>query len=573
MRRIPFLIVTTAVMAAAACGSGGSSDDGKADEKAKTLSVVVGDRAASTGPAAKPDGARKGGTVVVYEAADLTHLDPAQVYPSNVQSASMLFTRQLTAYKKVGGQWKLVGDLATDPGTSTDGGKTWKFTLKDGIRFADGTPVTSEHVKYGVERTYDPAKVLGPKHLPLWLSGDDYAKVYKGPESGKSLPEDVVSTPDDKTIVFHLKESHPEFPFAVAMPYTAPVLKDKDGKGYDNAPASTGPYKIEKHDDRGMTLVRNTHWDPATDPLRTGLPDQWEFRFGAEADQIVQRLISDNAEDKNAVTISTAISSQYAQQVTSRPDLKSRLLSAINPYVYFYAINTSRVTDLNVRKALLTAFPKQQVRQIQGGPLAGDFATTLLGPTVQGYQKYDLFHIPPNGDPAAAKKLLNGATPTIVYGYEQNGNEERAAVAIQSALEKAGFKVVKKPINAATWYDQTTKKDNGLDLYYAGWAPDWPGGSGVLPTLFDGRTIADGTYNYARLNDPEINAEIDRISKIEDLERQNAAWAELDKKIMAKVPVIPYIYERSNRLHGSNVGGAALDIYGQTSLVGLFLKS
>lgn len=51
MRRIPFLIVTTAVMAAAACGSGGSSDDGKADEKAKTLSVVVGDRAASTGPA------------------------------------------------------------------------------------------------------------------------------------------------------------------------------------------------------------------------------------------------------------------------------------------------------------------------------------------------------------------------------------------------------------------------------------------------------------------------------------------------------------------------------------------
>nr|WP_312882586.1 ABC transporter substrate-binding protein [Micromonospora polyrhachis] len=71
-----------------------------------------------------------------------------------------------------------MGDLATDTGTSADGGRTWKFTLKGGIKFDDGTPVTAKDVKYGIERLYDPGKVLGPKYVPQWLSGGDYAKAY-----------------------------------------------------------------------------------------------------------------------------------------------------------------------------------------------------------------------------------------------------------------------------------------------------------------------------------------------------------------------------------------------------------
>ncbi|MCC5576385.1 ABC transporter substrate-binding protein [Microtetraspora sp. AC03309] len=554
---------------ATATGSGGSA----APAKVETSSVTIGDAAASTGPAAAEPGSRTGGTVTVYEAADMAHLDPAEVYPNNAQAISMLFTRQLTTYKKVDGKYVLVGDLATDTGATGDGGKTWTFTLKDGVKFDDGTPVTSKDVKYGIERLYDPGKVLGPKYVPQWLSGADYTKAYKGPNKGGSLPDSVVETPDDKTIVFHLQGVHAEFPFAVAMPYTSPVQKSKDGKSYDNAPVSTGPYKIEKHDDTQLTLVRNENWDPATDPVRHNYPDRWEVKFGLQSQQATQQFVSDVGQDKNAVSLSFGVDGQFAQQVQTQEDLKARLLTGINPYVYYYAINTSRVTDLNVRKAILTAFPKEQVRQIMGGPTYGDLATTILSPTVQGFEKYDLYNVPPSGDPEAAKKLLAGATPTIVYAYQQSETSERAAVAIQQGLEKAGFKVVKKPISSATWYDQTTKKDNGFDLYFSGWASDWPGGSGFLPALFDGRTITDGTYNYARFNDDAVNAEIDRISAIGDVTEQNKQWMALDKKLMEQVPVVPFAYLRSTRLYGSNVGAADLDIYGATSLVNLFLKS
>jgi peptide/nickel transport system substrate-binding protein len=573
MKRTSLAVALTATLvASAACGgSGGKS--GENTKKAEKFSVVVGDGAASTGPATAPEGARQGGTAFVLEQSAIPHLDPAEVYTSTAQATSMLFTRQLTSYRKVNGQWTLVGDLATDPGSTSDGGKTWKFTLKEGVKFDDGTPVTSEDVKYGVERTYDSGKVLGPKWIPQWLSGSDYAKAYEGPGKGESLPDDVVETPDDRTVVFHLREAHADFPFAVAMPYSSPVQKSRDGKSYDNKPSATGPYKIEKHDDTKLTLVRNEQWDPATDPIRTAYPGRYEFAYGSEATQIAQRLISDNGDDKNAVTLNTGIPSQFAQQVMGQADLKARMLSALNPYSYFYAINTSRVTDLNVRKALITAFPKQQVRQVAGGPLAGDLATTILSPTVQGQDPFDLYKVPATGDPEAAKKLLNGKTPTIVFAYQQTETNERSAVVITQALEKADFKVVRKPISAETWYDQLNKKDNGLDLYLAGWAADWPGGSGVIPAIFDGRTIADGTYNYARLDDPEINAEIDRIGKMPNLVEQNKQWAALDKKIMEKAAVVPYLYERSNRLHGSGVGGAAIDIFGQTSLATLFLKS
>ncbi|MFB9177754.1 ABC transporter substrate-binding protein [Dactylosporangium sucinum] len=559
---------------ACTAGDGGKGGgDASAPAKAETSTVTIGDAAASTGPAAAVPGARTGGTVTVYEQTDIAHLDPAEAYPSNAQAISMLFTRQLTTYKKVNGKFVLVGDLATDTGTTSDGGKTWKFTLKGGLKFDDGTPVTAQDVKYGIERLYDPGKVLGPKYVPQWLSGSDYTKSYQGPAKSGSLPDSVVQTPDDKTIVFHLQDVHAEFPFAVAMPYTSPVLKSRAGKAYDNAPASTGPYKIDSHDDTKLTLVRNEHWNPATDPVRHNYPDRWEVKFGLQTQQATQQFIADVGPDKNAVSLSFGVDNQYAQQVQTQDDLKARLLSGVNPYVYYYAINTSRVTDLNVRKAILTAFPKQQVRQILGGPAYGDFATTILSPTVQGFQPYDQFNVPPAGDPEAAKRLLAGATPTIVYAYSQSEVAERVAVAIQQGLEKAGFKVVKKPVSAETWYDESTKKDNGFDLYFGGWASDWPGGSGFIPVLFDGRTIADGTYNYARFNDAAVNAEIDRIAAIGDVTEQSVQWTALDKKIMEQVPVVPFVYSRTTRLYGSNVGAAELDVYGATSLVNLFLKA
>lgn len=266
--------LSAAIVAVGGCsgGGGGTSSAAKKASDITVKEVVIGTAADSTGPAPAVSGARTGGAVKIINNADFDHLDPQAMFKGYTQTAAELFTRKLTGYKEQDGKLVLVGDLATDTGATTDGGKTWEYTLKDGIRFQDGTAITSADIKYGIERSYEPTIVAaaGPSYIQSWLSGGRWAEEYKGPWKGDSLPDSVIETPDDKTIVFHLREAVTTFPYAAALPTTSPVAKELDTKArYDRMPVSTGPYKIESHDDTSMTLVRNEHWDPSTDPIGT----------------------------------------------------------------------------------------------------------------------------------------------------------------------------------------------------------------------------------------------------------------------------------------------------------------
>jgi peptide/nickel transport system substrate-binding protein len=151
--------------------------------------------------------------------------------------------------------------------------------------------------------------------------------------------------------------------------------------------------------------------------------------------------------------------------------------------------------------------------------------------------------------------------------------QEKIAVKVQSALQEGGFKVVLKPINDKTYYDEIGKLDNKFDLFFTGWGADWPSGSTVYPPLLDGRRIAEQGTNYEQFNDPAINREMDRIAAIADLDEASKAWAELDKTLMKQVPLIPFTYVKQLTIQGPKLGGSRLDIIlGEPSLNGMFVK-
>jgi peptide/nickel transport system substrate-binding protein len=239
------------------------------------------------------------------------------------------------------------------------------------------------------------------------------------------------------------------------------------------------------------------------------------------------------------------------------------------------AINTRRITDLKVRKALMYAYPREQIRQLLGGPDNGDFASTLSSPTLIGHEQYDLFQVPPKGDPEKAKALLaeagkSGQKIVLVYGNVPRG--EQVAVIVAQGLEKAGFTVVKKPLNIKTAQDDISRPDNQFDLYGAGWQADWPSGATVFPPLFDGRQIRPGGYNTSFFNDPAVNKEMDEISAIADPVEAGRRWSRLEQKIMAQVPMFPNLYSRIRQLHGPKIGGLALDnVQGGVSLNGVYV--
>lgn len=563
-------IRTSAVLAVgvltltSACAQGGGGGPMGGFSPITAPKIAIGTAADSTGPAPAPEGVVKGGTVNMIDRDDYSHLDPGRIYTNVEANFALLITRRLTGYKRVAkNDYKLVGDLATDPGKVSDGGRTWTFTLKDGVRWQDGSPITSTDVKWTIERLFAPYSTEGAPYIQQWLTEVDYKQAYKGPYDGKEL--DNIDTPDDRTIVFRFNEPHADANFALAMTTYGIVPKAKDTKEkYDKAPVSSGPYVISQHTpDMSMDLERNPNWNPATDPIRGGYPDKWHLEFGFQALQVTDRFIADAGDDKKTFSFYTQTAPERLQQVVSHPSFKPRLMTQPSPYADYYYFNLDRVTDIRIRQAVNYAWPSKQIQQIKGGPASTKLSTTILNPTVVGFRDYDLFEkkTKPEGDIEQARALLaqsSDPTPTLVYGYNQTPTEERTTIAIKSALEKAGIKVVAKPMSTKTWYDSISKVKNDFDLYWGGWGADWPTAATVFPVIFG--PVYDGGQNLSHLNDPVIQGEIKRIQGLSDANEANASWGALDRKIMETVtPLVPDLNDITNSLHGSLVGGAEVD--------------
>ncbi len=188
----------------------------------------------------------------------------------------------------------LVPDLAESLGRSSEDAKTWTYTLRQGVKFEDGTPVTSKDVKYAVERSLDKTTFpSGPTYFNDFLDLQGYTSPYTDPDPDK-LGLKAIETPDDRTIVFRLSKAFSGFDYLAQTPATMPVPRAKDtGSKYKEHVVSTGPYMFETNElGKRFTLVRNPNWDPATDPNRRPLPDRIKVDLNVNADDIDNRLIS-----------------------------------------------------------------------------------------------------------------------------------------------------------------------------------------------------------------------------------------------------------------------------------------
>ena len=206
--------VAALALTLAACG--GAGDDSSGDE-------------GESGPV-------DGGTLTFLTLQDqLQHLDPQRNYTGeDLAFANGYLQRTLTAYKySPDGEEAtgLIPDLATDTGTASEDAKTWTFTLKDGVTFEDGSPITCEDVRYGVSRTFATDVITdGPTYAISLLdipSDKDGNSVYKGPYVTKGNDQaafdQAVECTDDKTVVFHLNQPVGDFNYAVTLLSFSPV--------------------------------------------------------------------------------------------------------------------------------------------------------------------------------------------------------------------------------------------------------------------------------------------------------------------------------------------------------------
>ncbi|MFF2624368.1 ABC transporter substrate-binding protein [Kitasatospora griseola] len=565
-------IAASLTLVLAACGSnGGGGDDSGGPQGVTTEgNGIVGGTPV------------KGGTLTILSNQDFDQLDPARNWTMPVMDVGVrMLYRTLTTFKAAPGAegLKIEPDLATDLGTSSDGAKTWTFHLKDNLKYEDGTPITADDIKYNVERSYSPELAGGPDYAVRYLNAP---AGYKGPLGGERLGSDAIEVPDAKTIVFHLKRPVAEFGYTVTLPTFSPVPKAKEaGANYSNHPVSSGPYKIESYD-RGkrMVLVRNTNWDQATDPVRKAYPDKIVVDQTLKGTGIADRLIADQGDDKSSISYVDLTPAKISEVLTN-PDVKKRLISENAGCTTKLDMNTTKAPfdNAKVRLAMQYAVDKESFAAATGGPAFNDIATTYLPPMLTAGTAVDHFKIKPGGDPEKAKQLLaeagfpNGFSTDFVTS---TGGKPQAE-AIQAALKRAGVNVTITTVDPTAVNSIVGDKEKQPGLTSLGWCPDYPSAGTFLPMIFDGRAVKDkgNNGNMTRFDDPAVNAELDRIAGLDNLQKANEAWLALDAKIMEASPAVPLIWQKKPVLVGSNVAGAyAHPVWaGQLDYAGIGLKS
>ena len=172
-----------AALALAACSSGGSSSS---SSSSPTSSAGAAAYNAGVTSVVNPS-THKGGTLTFAWRSAPDSFDPGNSYYASVWDFARFYSTALMTFKNCPGACgkTLVPALATAPGTVSDNGLTWTYHIKSGVKFQDGTPVTSQDVKYAVERTFDRGVLAnGPNYFQTLLGGN--AATYPGPYKDKS---------------------------------------------------------------------------------------------------------------------------------------------------------------------------------------------------------------------------------------------------------------------------------------------------------------------------------------------------------------------------------------------------
>ncbi|MEU8485570.1 ABC transporter substrate-binding protein [Streptomyces sp. NPDC048641] len=499
---------------------------------------------------------KKGGTVT-YAMSDVPDsFDPGNTYYAYMYNFSRLYARPLMTFKPDAGEKgnTLVPDLASAPGKPSDGGKTWTYTIRKGLEYQDGTPITSKDVKYAVERSNFARDVLslGPNYFQQFLAG---GSKYKGPYKDKS-DEGLksIETPDDTTIVFHLDRAFQEFDYLVATPQTAPVPKAKDdGIDYVKHIVSSGSYQFQSYQEgKQAVLVRNKNFDPKSDPLRKQYPNKIVVNLKVNQQTIDKDLQSgDTLIDLQGKGVDTQTQAQLVND-------KSKMANTDNAFggrLVYAAINTKLkpFTNVDCRKAVEYAIDKVSVQTAQGGPIRGDVATTVLPPDITGYAKEDVYATSGNkGDVAKAKDALKACGEkkinTTITARSDRDEEVSGAQALIESLKKVGINASLKQFPSGKYFTDYAgvpkfNQKNNVGIMMMQWGADWPSGYGFLQQILNSKAVgASGNTALSELDDKKVDSLLAEAIGAPDEATRNKLYAQIDKQAMEDAALVPLTY-------------------------------
>jgi peptide/nickel transport system substrate-binding protein len=406
---------------------------------------------------------------------------------------------------------------------------TWSFTLRDGLAFHDGSPVTSADVIASLQR---------------WQSKDTLGGKMKSRTAS-------MTAIDDKT--FEIKLSKPFGPMLTALgkpsaivPFIMPKsIIDEAGSGPVTKIIGSGPFEFvagEYRPGERAVYVKNAKYKPRTEPAsgtsggKVVKVDKVEWIFLKDAQTAVNALRNKEVDYIDSPSFEQVPDLQKDPAI----DVIKRPLSV--SYVMRFNTLTPPFNDAKVRRAAMLAVNQEAVLKVQiGVPGAYQVCASVFPCGTTFSSTPDNF----TGKPkfAEAKKLLAetkyDGSPIVILDAPEVGAQKKTAPMMSALLQQVGFKTQLLPLDWASWLQKRTNqapaKDGGWNVFIAAWSPyDLTVPISSAPLTANGKAGWPGWFE-----DAEVEALMTQFMDATQLADQKAIASKIQTRILDEGAIVP----------------------------------
>jgi peptide/nickel transport system substrate-binding protein len=486
----------------------------------------------------------RGGTLTVASNEVMPEsLDPAVVYADLGWQILSHTNDGLLGFEKVGGPGgtSLVPDLASAYPEISPDGLTYRFPLREGIRYSNGEPVRPEDFRYGLERA-------------LALSGD--AGIHYGAIVGADRCDFETATCDlsdgietnDGSVIFHLSRPDGDLPFRLALPfaYPMPASVPFEDQGLDPVPA-TGPYRIASAEGTVIELERNRsfeQWSGAAQP--DGFVDRVVWTTGVAQGSALSQIADNRLHWFNQ----PEASDELAQLVAAHPDQVIDSPQAFTLFVGF-DVGPAPFDDVRVRRAVNFAIDRELVIGFLGGSIRHRPTCQIIPPNFQGYERFCPYTLAPERDVWSAPDLQRaralvraaGAVDESVRVWitDEPGAFPAGVRAVDTmtyvtdVLDEIGLRAELTVVSIDRYFGtlyggQPPGAGGPPQIYLSGWISDYPGGGDFIETQFR----CGGPVNVSGYCNRRLDRRIGEAKELQatDPAAANRAWTQIEHELV-----------------------------------------
>jgi peptide/nickel transport system substrate-binding protein len=486
--------------------------------------------------------AKKGGSITISQTSQPDYMDPALTYTVNgIEPLWLVYTPLITYAREDGPAGsKLIPGLAEDLPEISEDGKTYKLTLRKGLKYSDGSPVKASDFEHAIKRVLNLES--GGSAFYLVIDGaQDYLDAGK-PEGDIS---GIETNDDTGEITITLTEPDGSFTHVLAMWFAGLVPGDTPFKNMtENPPPGVGPYMVtESVPNRQFVLERNPEYDKNPLPnIPAGNIDKITTKIIKSAQRQAQDVISgklDYMQDPPPADIKPEVKAKYSDRYEE--------VTTASTYYFFMNNRVPPFDDPKVRQAVNWGIDKPGLARIFAGEVAP--GCSFLPPGVPGFDEaLDVDDCPwgnPNEPPdlEKARALIKeaGVDGMDVTVYTNNDDpSDKVGEAYADMLTKMGLNAKPKILDGGVYFQTIGNEKTKAQTGFANWFQDFPHPKNFM-FLVDGKSIQPtNNQNFGNVDDPEITKGIADLNKEPDLTKAEDQWKQLNDELVERAWIAPY---------------------------------